>query len=430
MEAIGHRAHEIARFGLNIESFIRSISIIFARPSPRPSGTPLPKLGEGTGVRAVTRIITPMNEIAAPIITAPMAKTKRTLATQWIASAICVALLLVAPALLSDFRLSLLAKFLTYAILALSLDLIWGYTGILSLGHGVFFGLGAYCMAMYLKLQAATSQGAKLPDFMSLYGDLKTLPMWWQPFHSPLFAIFAGIAVPSLLAALLGYFTFRNRIKGVFFSILSQALSIVMVTLFVGQIAYTAGTNGMTDFSVAFGRDINDNSTQRLFYFATVVALVLSFAFCRKVVGGKLGRVLVAIRDGENRVRFAGYNPVAFKVFIYAVSAGLAGVAGMLFVLQVGIIAPAQMGIVPSIQIALWVAIGGRGTLIGAVLGALLVNGAENVFSENYADKWTYFMGALFLIAVLYLPDGLVGLAKNGVGKWKERNERNVVREA
>ncbi|HEX8833310.1 MAG TPA: urea ABC transporter permease subunit UrtC [Abditibacteriaceae bacterium] len=347
---------------------------------------------------------------------------------QWIATGVIFALMLAAPLLLSDFRLSLLGKFLAYAILALGLDLIWGYTGILSLGHGVYFGLGAYCMAMYLKLEAAQSQGLKLPDFMTLYGDVKILPFWWAPFKYAWFAIPAAIIVPALLAALLGYFTFRNRIKGVFFSILSQALSIVMVTLFVGQIAYTAGTNGLTDFQTIFGHDINADSTRRGFYFATVIALALTYLFCRYIVGGRFGKVLVAIRDGENRVRFTGYNPVAYKVFIYAVSAGLAGLAGVLFVLQVGIIAPAQMGIIPSIQIVLWVAIGGRGTLVGAVLGALLVNSAENAFSESYPATWSYLMGGMFLMSVLYLPDGVIGWAKAMQAKWQERRQNHDAR--
>ena len=323
--------------------------------------------------------------------------------------------LLCAPLVLSDFRLSLLGRFLAYAIVALGIDLIWGYTGILSLGHAVYFGLGAYCTAMFLKLEAAKGQ---LPDFMSWSG-LTALPAWWKPFGSAWFALPASILLPMILAAALGYLTFRNRIKGVFFSILSQALSVITVTLFIGQQAFTGGTNGLTDFQTIFGHDINAPATQKAFYFATVFALVLCFLGCRALVSGRMGKILVAIRDGENRVRFAGYDPVAFKVFVYALSAGLAGLAGTLFVLQVGIVSPSQMGIVPSIEMVLWVALGGRGTLVGAVLGAVLVNALSNALSESYPDIWSYFLGLSFVVVVLFLPRGLTGWLSAAAAKTK-----------
>lgn len=310
-----------------------------------------------------------------------------------------------APLALSDFRLSLLGQFLAYAILALGLDLIWGYTGILSLGHAVYFGLGGYCMAMFLKLEA--TKGA-LPDFMSWSG-LETLPLWWKPFNNGPFAILMAMLVPATLAALLGYFTFRNRIKGVFFSILSQALAIIMVTLFVGQQAVTGGTNGITDFQTIFGAPINTEKTQKALFYVTLLVLTATYFGCRALVRGKFGHLLIAIRDGENRLRFTGYDPTRYKVFIYALSAVLAGLAGALFVPQIGIVSPSQMGIVPSIGMILWVALGGRGTLSGAVLGAISVNWLSNALSEQYPATWNYLIGGAFVVVVLFLPSGIMG---------------------
>ncbi|MEI7025401.1 urea ABC transporter permease subunit UrtC [Paenibacillus sp. y28] len=322
---------------------------------------------------------------------------------------LAVALLLAAPWLLSDFRLSLLGKFLAYAILAIGIDLIWGYTGILSLGHGVFFGLGAYCMAMHLKLVSA---GGALPDFMSWSG-VKKLPAFWAPFSSAGFAIAMAIVLPMVAAGILGYLTFRNRIKGSFFSILSQALVIITVTLFVGQQGFTGGTNGLTNFSTFLGFDLSSPDTKLALYYVTSAVLIAVFLLCRWMLNGRTGKLLIAIRDGENRVRFIGYNPVVYKVFIYALSAGLAGLAGIFFVLQEGLISPAQMGIIPSIEMVLWVAIGGRGTLSGAVLGAVVTNTAKTTFSETFPEYWLYFLGGLFILVVLFLPKGIVGTVQH-----------------
>ncbi|CAH1222874.1 hypothetical protein PAECIP111893_04926 [Paenibacillus plantiphilus] len=320
-----------------------------------------------------------------------------------------------APLFLSDFRLNLLAKFLAFAIVALGLDLIWGYTGILSLGHGVFFGLGGYAMAMYLKLEAS---GGRLPDFMDWSG-LSALPWFWKPFSSFGFAFAAGILLPALLALVLGYFTFRNRIKGVYFTILTQALVIITVTLFIGQQAFTGGTNGITGYGKLFGQSLASPDTKQMLYWVTVIALIAAYALCRFLVKSRFGKVLRAIRDGENRVRFIGYNPAIYQMVAFSISAGLAGLAGMLFVLHVGIISPSMMGIVPSIEMVLWVAIGGRGTLIGAALGAILLNSAKSVFSESYPDAWLFFMGLLFVIVVVFLPKGAAGLL--GQFKWLRR---------
>ncbi|MHB0977061.1 MAG: urea ABC transporter permease subunit UrtC [Candidatus Aquicultorales bacterium] len=336
---------------------------------------------------------------------------KRHLFDNWPITIVGLALLF-APVYLSDFRLSLLGKYLTFAILALGLDLIWGYSGILSLGQGLFFGLGGYAFAMYLKLE--TSPG--VPDFMSWSG-LSALPWFWKPFGNVWFAVTMVIAIPVLLATILGFLTFRNRIKGVYFSILTQALTLIFAILFVGQQPYTGGTNGITNLKTIFGYSLAEPSVQRVLYLVTVACLGLAYFFCRWLVGGRFGRILMAIRDGENRLRFSGYNPVPYKIFVFAVAAGLAGLAGALFVPQVGIISPAMMGIVPSIEMAVWVAIGGRGTLVGAIIGAVLVNAAKSGLSESYPDIWLFFLGALFISVVLLFPDGIVGL----YGKAKQR---------
>ncbi|MFH5181919.1 urea ABC transporter permease subunit UrtC [Paenibacillus sp. TAB 01] len=318
------------------------------------------------------------------------------------------ALMLAAPMFLSEFRLSLLGKFLAYAIIAMGLDLIWGYTGILSLGHGVYFGLGAYCMAMHLKLVASHGE---LPDFMSWSG-IEKLPAFWLPFQSPAAAILLAILVPMAVAFLLGYLTFRNRIKGSFFSILSQALVIITVTLFVGQQGYTGGTNGLTNFDSFLGLSMGEPSTKLMFYYITAFVVIATLILCQWLASSRLGKILVAVRDAENRVRFIGYNPVTYKVFIYCFSAGLAGLAGILFVLQEGIVSPAQMGIVPSIEMVLWVAIGGRATIFGAILGAVITNAAKTSFSEAYPEWWPIILGAMFIVVVLFLPKGIVGTCK------------------
>ncbi len=322
--------------------------------------------------------------------------------------AAAAAVLFSAPLYLSDFRLNLLAKCLAFAIVALGLDLLWGYTGILSLGHGVFFGLGAYAMAMHLKLEAG---GSRLPDFMDWMG-LTKLPWFWEPFKSFAFAAVMGIAIPACLALLLGFFTFRNRIRGVYFTILTQALVIITVTLFVGQQAYTGGTNGLTGYTKLFGYSLKSDTGKTMVYLATVIALIAAFLLCRFLVKSRFGKVLRAIRDGENRTRFLGYDPAMYQMAVFAISAGLAGLAGMLFVLHVGIISPTMMAIVPSIEMVLLVAIGGRGTLIGAVIGAVIMTQAKSELSASYPDFWLFFLGALFIVVTVFLPGGIVGLIR------------------
>jgi urea transport system permease protein len=319
----------------------------------------------------------------------------------------------VAPLVLSDFRLNLLGKFLALAILAVGIDLIWGYTGILSLGHGVFFGLGGYCMAMYLKLQVGTAGTymSDLPDFMTWNG-LTQLPWFWKPMYHFWAAMLAAIGIPALFAMLFGYLTFRSRVQGVYFSIITQALALVASLLLVGQQPYTGGTNGITDFKEIVGFSLAESSTQKGLFIATVLCLALAYLLCRWIVQSKTGRVLAAIRDAENRLRFLGYDTVGFKVFVFTISGALAGLAGALFVPQVGIISPSNIGIVPSIEMAIWVAVGGRGTLAGAALGTLLVNGAKSALSESFPDIWLYFLGLLFVGIVLFFPEGCIGILR------------------
>ncbi|WP_407919482.1 urea ABC transporter permease subunit UrtC [Chroogloeocystis siderophila] len=319
--------------------------------------------------------------------------------------AIALLLIFVMPAVLTSFRLNLLGRFLALAIVALGIDLIWGYTGLLSLGHGIFFALGGYAIAMHIKLEDAAGG---LPEFMSLYGGTE-LPWFWRPFYSFPFATFAVVTIPALLAGLLGYLVFRNRIKGVYFSILTQAATIVFFNFFNGQQKLFNGTNGLTNFQTLLGASVNTQSAQFTFYTLTILLLIGAYALCRWLTSGRFGRLLMAIRDDESRVRFSGYNPTEFKVLVFAVSGALAGIAGAMYTLQSGSVSPRLMDVAFSIEMVIWVAIGGRGTLVGAILGALLVNFARSFLSEQFAEIWLFFQGALFLIVVTVLPDGIVG---------------------
>ncbi|MFC0272814.1 urea ABC transporter permease subunit UrtC [Metabacillus herbersteinensis] len=335
-------------------------------------------------------------------------------------------LIFIAPFMLSDFRVGLLAKFLCFAIIAVGISLIWGYTGILSLGHGVFFGLGAYCMGMYLKIEASPSG---VPDFMEWNG-ITELPFIWTLFKNPFFAISAAVILPFLIASIIGYFTFKNRIKGVFFSLISQAVVVVTVTLFIGSQQITGGTSGLTNFFTVFQLPLADPEIKRLLYFLTAILLAAVMSLSLLLTKTRFGRLLIAIRDGENRLRFLGYNPVSFKVFIYALSAAFSGVAGALFVLQVGIISPEMMGIIPSIEMVLWVAIGGRHSILGAAIGAILTNSAKSFLSEAYPEFWTIFLGGLFLLVVLYLPNGLAGLVQNVQKRFSKKDKKEAEKHA
>ncbi|MBM4125313.1 MAG: urea ABC transporter permease subunit UrtC [Nitrospira sp.] len=319
----------------------------------------------------------------------------------------------------SDFSLNLLGKFLAFAILAIGLDLIWGYTGILSLGHGVFFGLGAYAIGMHMMLSIGTESvyGSALPDFM-VWNQVKELPLFWSPFHSSWFALAAAVLVPTLFAALFGFLAFRSRIKGVYFSIITQALALSAWLVFNRNETNLGGTNGLTDFKTLLGFRLSEPGTQRGLYVVTVLCLGGAYLLCRWIIRSRTGRVLVAIRDSEQRVLFSGYSPANYKLFVFVVSAALAGLAGALYVPQVGIVTPAQIGVLPSIEMVIWVAVGGRGTLAGAVVGAVGVNLGRSVLTNHFPELWPFFLGGLFIAVVLFFPEGCVGLARK-LGGWR-----------
>ena len=322
----------------------------------------------------------------------------------YVGYALVVAVLLALPLLLSDFRLALVGKYLAFAIAAVGLDLLWGYAGVLSLGHGVFFSLGAYSMAMHMKLQSEA-----LPDFM-VWSGLEQLPWFWEPFRHFAVALPMAVIIPAAFAIIVGYPTFRSGIRGVYFSILTQALALAMMILFIGQQPFTGGTNGMTNFRSVAGLSLYSSGVRLGLYLITVVTLIGVIVLARWLVRTKTGTVLLAIRDGENRLRFLGYDPVRYKLVTFALSAAIAGLAGALFVPQVGIISPSAMGILPSVEMAIWVAVGGRGTIVGAAAGAVVVNWAKTVFSESLPEAWLYVFGALFIGVVLLFPRGLAGI--------------------
>ncbi|WP_327035773.1 urea ABC transporter permease subunit UrtC [Micromonospora ureilytica] len=329
----------------------------------------------------------------------------------------------VAPLVLSDFRLALLAKYLCVAMVAVGIGIAWGRGGMLTLGQGVFFGLGGYAMAMHLKLADAGPGG--MPDFMQLYGQLDELPLWWRPFASPWFALPATVLLPMVVAFGLGSLVFRRRVRGAYFAILSQALAAAMVILLIGQQGTTGGTNGLTDIKGFFGYDLDDPVNQRMVYFIIAGALLALLALARQLIHSRYGELLVAVRDGEERVRFLGYDPASVKLVAYVVAAGMAGLAGALFVPAVGIISPALIGIVPSIEFVIGVAVGGRATLLGPVLGAVAVVWARSALSERFPGTWTYLQGLLFVVVVAFLPGGLASLwalaRRRDVGARPER---------
>ena len=310
------------------------------------------------------------------------------------------------PLILPIFRLQLLGRFLALAIAALGIDLIWGYTGLLSLGHGIFFALGGYALAMYIKLQLPPGE---IPEFFTLYG-VNDLPGLWKPFYSFPFTLFAVIVIPGIVAGLLGYLVFRNRIKGVYFSIITQAALIVFFNFFNGQQQLINGTNGLkTETDKIFGFVVGSPPVQLAFYEITILFLIATYLLCRWLTSGRFGNLLIAIRDDEVRLRFSGYNPTWFKVLVFSISGAFAGIAGALYTVQTGIITPNIMDVAFSIEMVIWVAVGGRGSLVGAILGTLLVRLGRTLLSEQFPEVWLFFQGALFLIVVTILPDGIVG---------------------
>jgi urea transport system permease protein len=338
-----------------------------------------------------------------------------------IAPLVLTALLLTVPFTLDTFRQQLAAKYLCFAFPAVALVLVWGYGGILSLGQGLYFGMGSYFMAMFLKLEAAAQDntgsalsqfyGSSLPDFM-VWNSVEVLPWWWRPFHSFSFTLLAILIVPALFAFLLAYANFRKRVGSVYFSIITLALAAIASIVIIGQQGYTGGVNGITDFKTFLGVDVLSDMVKRRLYFFTVFALLAATLAGRFVLLSRTGKILVAIRDREDRVRFSGYNPATFKAFVFAAGALLSAVGGALFTMQEGLASPSLIGIVPSIEMVIYAAVGGRLSLTGAIAGTLLVFSAKTFFSEHFPEIWLFLLGTMFLLVVVFLPAGLAGLCE------------------
>lgn len=312
---------------------------------------------------------------------------------------------------ISNFTISLIGKYLTYALLALALDLVWGYCGILSLGHGAFFALGGYAMGMYLMRQIG-SRGVYgdpiLPDFM-VFLNWKELPWFWLGFDQFWFAALMIVLVPGALAFVFGWFAFRSRVTGVYLSIITQAMTYALLLAFFRNEMGFGGNNGLTDFKDILGYDIQSDTTRAVLFSASAVALAASFLICSGIVRSKFGKVLVAVRDAESRSRFIGYRVENVKLFVFVVSAMMAGIAGALYVPQVGIINPGEFAPANSIEVVIWTAVGGRGTLVGPIIGAVLVNAGKSVFTAAFPEFWLFALGALFVATTLFLPKGVVG---------------------
>lgn len=339
---------------------------------------------------------------------------------------IAVLLLVILPIGLDVFRLNLVSKYLTYAFVAIGLVMCWGAGGILSLGQGVFFGLGGYCMAMYLKLEAAKADigctraqqeigqcivqsTPGIPDFMD-WASMTELPFFWLPFESFPLTIIMVLIVPTILAYFVGVAMFKRRVGGVYFAIMTQAMAAALSILIIGNAGYIGGFNGITDLRTLHGWDIRTDDAKVVFYFVTVVLVLFALIASQLILGSKLGRVLVAMRVHEDRARFSGYDVANFKIFAFCFGALLAGIGGAMFTLNVGFIHPTFVGIVPSIEMVIFCAVGGRFSIYGAVYGALLVNLAKTVFSEAYPELWLFAMGAMFIGVVMAFPNGLAGL--------------------
>lgn len=319
------------------------------------------------------------------------------------------------PLTLDLFRLNLVGKYLTYAFAAVSLVLLWGYGGILSLGQGVFFGLGGYCMAMFLKLEASDPVSTKIqstpgiPDFMD-WNQLTEIPWFWEPFNSFGFTTLAVVVIPSIFAFIIGYSMFKRRVGGVYFAIITQIIALILTVLIVGQQGYTGGINGITDLRTLHGWDIRDDSAKYILYFINAVLLFGVIFLSRFILTSKFGRLLLAMKDKEDRVRFSGYDVSNFKIFVFCLSAMISAIGGAMFTLQVGFMSPSFVGIVPSIEMVIYAAVGGRMSLIGVVYGTLLVNFGKTMFSESFPEYWLFLMGGLFIAVVMYFPNGLAGL--------------------
>ncbi|SIS44242.1 urea ABC transporter permease subunit UrtC [Neptunomonas antarctica] len=324
-------------------------------------------------------------------------------------------ILIIFPLFLDAFRLNLVGKYLTYAFVAVSLVLLWGYGGILSLGQGIFFGLGGYAMAMFLKLEASSPENTTIqstpgiPDFMD-WNQLTELPWFWEPFTSFTFTILAVLIVPAAFAYIIGSAMFKRRVGGVYFAIITQVIAVILTVLIVGQQGVTGGINGITDLRTLHGWDITSDSAKNIFYFINCGLLLTVILASRFILTSKFGRILLAIRDKEDRVRFSGYDVANFKIFIFCFAAMISAIGGAMFTLQVGFMSPSFVGIVPSIEMVIFAAVGGRMSLIGAVYGTLLINYGKSAFSESFPEMWLFLIGGLFIAVVMLFPNGLAGL--------------------
>lgn len=324
-------------------------------------------------------------------------------------------ILVVFPLFLDIFRLNLVGKYLTYAFAAVSLVLLWGYGGVLSLGQGIFFGLGGYGMAMFLKLEASSPENTSIqstpgiPDFMD-WNQLTELPWFWVPFNSLGLTILAILIIPALFAYIIGAAMFKRRVGGVYFAIITQVIAVILTILIVGQQGFTGGINGITDLRTLNGWDITSDSAKYLFYFLNACLLLIVIIVSRYILTSKYGSLLLAMRDKEDRVRFSGYDVSNFKIFVFCFAALISAIGGAMFTLQVGFMSPSFVGIVPSIEMVIFAAIGGRMSLIGAVYGTLLINYGKTAFSETFPELWLFLMGALFISVVMFFPNGLAGL--------------------
>jgi len=328
---------------------------------------------------------------------------------------LAVLLFAVLPLTLDAFRLNMAGKFLTYAFAAVGLVLLWGNSGVLSLGQGIFFGLGGYCMAMFLKLEASSVENTKIqstpgiPDFMD-WNQITTLPSVWVPFKSFPFTLLAIVLVPSVIAFIVGTAMFKRRVGGVYFAVITQALALILSLGIDGNQGLTGGRNGITDLRTLLGWDIRSISAQYVLYFTCCALLLGAILLSRYILSTRMGRLLLAMKDKEDRVRFSGYDIANFKVFVFCLSAAISGVGGALFVLQVGFISPSLVGIVPSIEMVIFAAVGGKLSLLGAVYGTLLVNTGKSLFSETFPQLWLFLMGGLFIAVVMLFPNGLAGI--------------------
>ncbi|RTL32121.1 MAG: urea ABC transporter permease subunit UrtC [Burkholderiales bacterium] len=361
-----------------------------------------------------------------------MNKVQTWIAQQKLGSIAVLALLLIVvfPLSLDIFRLNLVGKYLTYAFVALGLVMLWGHAGILSLGQGVFFGLGGYMMAMFLKLEASDPISTKIqstpgiPDFMD-WNQLTHLPFWWVPFKSLPFALIAVLVVPMLLAFIISFAMFKRRVGGVYFAIITQAVALILTVLIIGQQGFTGGVNGITDLKTLLGWDIRTDHARYILYYVCVALLLGAVFLCRWVQASKLGTLLLAMRDKEDRVRFSGYDVAMFKVFAFCLAAMLSAIGGAMFTLQVGFMSPSFVGIVPSIEMVIFAAVGGRMSLVGSIYGALLVNFGKTYFSESAPDLWLFLMAALFIGVTMAFPDGLAGLVEQKLKPWWNNRQAN-----